>query len=199
MIIDETKITSFQTICTIVLRELRVERRLHQAVVADQCGKPRSFWEKIEAGKSKLDFDVLLRACWALDVAPSLVMGTAERYTFAMKDRGWSVVFTDLGGADALLNHAIEYWDSPGHRAQQASMWVDRAILDTPWRMDNVTYPGWYGLKAVFEYAVNEDFRAMQNDKERFKPLPSALDLAAQNGVNGGGGVNGVNGDPQGI
>ncbi|KWF20382.1 helix-turn-helix domain-containing protein [Burkholderia pseudomultivorans] len=171
MTIDETKMTTFQSICTIILRELRVARGIHQAVLADHCGKPPSFWEKIESGKTKLDFETLLRVCRGLDIVPSVVMQTAERYTWALRDRGWSVVFTDIGSADVLMEQAPKYWTSPGYRFWSSSSSVGPSILDTPRWMDNVPVPGWYGLTAAFVFADSESFRKSQLDEERHRPF----------------------------
>ena len=171
MTIDETKTTSFQSICTVILRELRVERGIRQAILADQCGKTPSVWEKLEAGKGKLDFETLLRACRALNVLPSELMNCAERYRWALDQRGWSVVLTEIGGDDTLLELAPKYWTSPGYRLWRSSAWVGLPILQTPWWMDNATVPGWYGLAAAFEFADNERFRASQLDEERNQPF----------------------------
>ncbi|MBJ9659133.1 helix-turn-helix domain-containing protein [Burkholderia gladioli] len=171
MTVDDTKTTSFQSICTIILRELRVERGIRQAVLADQCGKTPSVWEKLEAGKGKLDFETLLRACRALGVLPSEVMQCAERYRFALDQRGWSVVLSEIGGDDTLLERAPKYWTSPGYRLKVFLAWVGMPILQTPWWMDNATVPGWYGLTAPFEFADNEPFRASQLDEERNQPF----------------------------
>ncbi|AOZ05831.1 MULTISPECIES: helix-turn-helix domain-containing protein [Burkholderiaceae] len=171
MIIDETKITSFQSIITVVLRELRVAQGIHQAVLSDHCNKPSSFWEKVEAGKTKLDLDTLLRVCRPLDALPSEVISTAEKYRWAMEQRGWSVLLSDIGNADALMDLAPKYWASPGYRFWLASAWVGRTILDTPRFFDNGYAKGWYGLAAVFEFAVDEGFRATQLDEERNRPF----------------------------
>lgn len=114
--VTNTRAPPSRSICTVILRELRVARGIHQAVLADHCGKPPSFWEKIEAGKTKLDFETILRVCRGLGIVPSVVMQTAERYTWALRDRGWSVVFTDIGNADVLMEQAPKYWTSPGYR-----------------------------------------------------------------------------------
>ncbi len=171
MIIDETKITSFQSIITVVLRELRVAQGIHQAVLSDHCNKPSSFWEKVEAGKNKLDLDTLLRVCRPLDALPSEIMSTAEKYRWAMEQRGWSVLLSDVGNADALMDLAPKYWASPGYRFWLASDRVGRTILDTPRYFETDYAKGWFGLAAVFEFAVNERFRASQLDEERHQPF----------------------------
>lgn len=178
MIIDETKTTSFPCIITVILRELRVGRGIHQAVLSDHCNKPSSFWQSVEEGKTKLDLDNLLRVCRMLDALPSEIITTAERYRWALEAQGWCVLLSDIGTADALMKLAHRYWDSPGCRFWDTSAWVGRNILNTPWFVDNGYAKGWVGLTGVFQYAVDETFRAQQDNAENFKPVPSIFEQA---------------------
>ncbi|AOR66224.1 hypothetical protein BBJ41_00900 [Burkholderia stabilis] len=192
MIIDETKITTYNSICAVLLREIRVQRGFHRAQFADFFGKPASAWEAIEAGKSRLDLDVLLRVCRGLMQPPGLVLTVADAYERFLRYFGWSVVLTDTG-ADGLMKLANEYWKSPGGRFADNAPMFSSSILVEPYQQNNV----WYNFAPVFRYVDDPQFRTEQNDEERFKPLPSAADRVMQNGVSGR--TNGVNGDPEGI
>ncbi|MFM0141268.1 helix-turn-helix domain-containing protein [Paraburkholderia sp. RL18-085-BIA-A] len=76
--IDETKITTYLSICAVLLRELRVQRNMHRAQFADFFAKPASAWENIESGKTKLEFDTLLRVCRGVFVPPGQVLQAAD-------------------------------------------------------------------------------------------------------------------------
>lgn len=193
MTIDEQNITTYHAICAVVLRELRVQRRMHPAQFADFLAKLPSAWQNIECGKARLDFDTLLRVGRGLSVPPSAILQVVDGYEFFLRSFQWSVVVNDLEGKDGLMKLANDYWKSPGCRSDEAQTY-GTPILNVPHQNN-----GWQNVRNVFGYAVDPQFRAQQHDEERFKPLPSALDLAMQNGANGGIGTNGVNGDPEAI
>ena len=77
---DDTLLTTYSCICAALLREVRMERGIHQAQVVDWIGETPSAWTKVKAGKSPLWFESFVRVCNSMLVAPSLVMTTAERY-----------------------------------------------------------------------------------------------------------------------
>lgn len=85
---NEENITTITSICVILLREVRVERGFHQAQIADWIGKTPSAWTKIEGGKSPLQFETFVRVCYGMQVMPSAVLATAERYaTFISNEK----------------------------------------------------------------------------------------------------------------
>jgi len=170
MSIDETKVTTFATICLVLLREVRQERGFHQAQVADWLGKTASAWTKIEAGKSPLQFDVFVRVCTSLGLPSSYVMSAAERYASVlsnnwMGDR-YAVLTTELDGDDALLRFAQEYWATPGFRLPGNRWGNFQTILNSPY-MDgnggNINAP-------VFEYAINPAFREQMKNATPIAP-----------------------------
>ena len=77
---NEQKFTSLSSITLLVLKELRLERNIHQAQLAEICDKTPSAWTKIETGKTPLTMEVFFRVCNGLAVSPSAVLATAERY-----------------------------------------------------------------------------------------------------------------------
>ncbi|WP_343668592.1 helix-turn-helix transcriptional regulator [Paraburkholderia heleia] len=165
MTIDEQKITTYHSICAVVLRELRVQRSMHQAQVADHFSKPPTVWQDVESGKKKIDLETLLRVCRGMFVAPGLIMQIADAYEQFIRSYGWSVVVTDLAGADALIKLANDYWKSPGCRAKQE---FGTPILNVPFQQQN---NGWLHISEVFGFVVDEQYRAMQLDEERHRPF----------------------------
>lgn len=151
-------ITTITSICVILLREVRTERNIHQAQVADWIGKTPSAWTKVEAGKSPLQFETFIRVCNSMQVAPSAVMAAAERYAALLSQRGWAILTSELSlEEDELMASAQKYWGSLSHRNQQAISWGHyTSVLSGPiYNMDrSIT------LAAVFQFALDPLFKA---------------------------------------
>ena len=60
------KITKFTTILLLILKECRLERNIHQAVIADGMGKSANAFTKIETGSTALQMDTFLSYCKTL-------------------------------------------------------------------------------------------------------------------------------------
>lgn len=161
---DDTKIAAMTSICAILLREVRMERNLHQAQIADWIGKTPSAWTKIEAGKSPLQFETFIRACQCLNVLTSTVMATAERYAGLLSQNGWAILASEQSlEEDKLIRLAQDYWASPGGKnqislTQVSSRWGFTSVLNGP------TYDshGFINLAPVFRFALDEEFRDLQ-------------------------------------
>ncbi|HCR4046626.1 TPA: helix-turn-helix transcriptional regulator [Citrobacter freundii] len=166
------KITTFSSICLIILRELRVERGIHQAQVADWIGKTPSAWTKVESGKSPLHFELFIRVCFSFQVQPSAVMATAERYAALLRQYKWAVLATELNSnEDALLLLTQEYWGSPGFRAGNtpAGSW-GYSVLNGPLYNSDGTIT----LVSSIRFALDEKFKEYQlnTQKQQSQPLP---------------------------
>lgn len=155
------KVTTITSICVVVLRELRAERGIHQAQVADWIGRTPSAWTKVESGKSPLQFEIFIRVCNSFQVMPSAVMATAERYAGLLSQNGWAVLSSELeSGDDGLLYQAQEYWASPGCRSIVPSRWGFSSVLNGPiYNLDNSIT-----LAAVFQYVLDPVFKMAQLD-----------------------------------
>jgi transcriptional regulator with XRE-family HTH domain len=164
---DESKITSITNICIILLREIRVERGVYQAQVADWMGKTPSAWTKIEAGKSPLQFETFIRTCNGMAVMPSAVMATAERYAAFLIQNGWTIVSTEIDIAqDTLLSQAQQYWASAGGRSLGANHWGCTSVLNGPiYEWNNMVT-----IAPVFQFALNTEFRQSQLN---YQPITS--------------------------
>lgn len=166
---DESKITTLTSICIILLREVRTERGIHQAQIADWIGKTPSSWTKVEAGKSPLQFETFLRVCNSMNVMPSAVMATAERYAalLSSQNSGWVVIASEPD-EDALLHLAQEYWASPGCRNVTSNRWNFTSVLNGPIYNQNQTIT----LAAVFQFALDPAFRNSQLNPPVTMELP---------------------------
>lgn len=159
MTIEEEKIASVASICVILLREVRTERNFHQAQVADWIGKTTSAWTKVEAGKSPIQFDIFFRVCNFLQVAPSSVLATAERYAALLSQHGWAILTSEGALAeDQLILQAQRYWTSPGGRHQAATRVMYHSVLNGP----NYNLDGSVSLHPVFQFALDKEFRDRQ-------------------------------------
>ena len=156
---NEKRITTITSICVILLREVRVERGFHQAQIADWIGKTPSAWTKIEAGKSPLQFETFVRVCYSMQVMPSAVMGTAERYATLLNNDGWAVLNSELDAIDdALLAEAQEYWASPGCRSATQNRWGYMSILNGPTYNQDQTV----NIASVFQFALDPTYKELQ-------------------------------------
>lgn len=156
---EKENVTTVTSICTVILRELRTERGIHQAQVADWIGKTPSAWTKIESGKAPLQFETFIRVCRGFQVWPSAVMAAAERYSHYLGQNRWSVVATELpSNEDDLLLEAQQYWSSPGGRNAVTNRWGHLPILNGPqWNTDGSVI-----ASAPFRFAVDRGFRSSQ-------------------------------------
>lgn len=156
---SEKNITTLTSICVVILREVRAERGIHQAQVADWIGKTPSAWTKVEAGKSPLQFETFVRVCYSMQVMPSAVMATAERYAALFNNSGWGVLNTELDvSEDNLLSNAQDYWASPGCRNAIQNRWGLMSVLNGP----TYNFDQSVSIAAVFQFVLDPDFKNMQ-------------------------------------
>ncbi|KHS67215.1 XRE family transcriptional regulator [Pectobacterium brasiliense] len=155
----------------ILLRELRIERGIHQAQVADWIGKTPSAWTKVEAGKSPLQFETFVRVCFSFQVQPSTVMATAERYAALLREYKWVVLTTDLNlDEDLLISRTQEYWASPGFRAcnNTPAGWGVPSVLNGPLYNADRTIT----LALSIRFALDKSFREIQLSSQQVLSPP---------------------------
>ncbi|QXC37250.1 helix-turn-helix domain-containing protein [Aeromonas sp. FDAARGOS 1410] len=153
---SESKATTFSSITLLLLKELRLERNIHQAQIADFCGKTPSAWTKIETGRSPLSMEIFFRVCNGMQVLPSTVLSAMERYAALLGQNGWAVVSKELENEDHLLAEAQEYYGSPGFRARLNFAFT--SVLNGPTYNPN----GMVEPSPVFLFALSQDFKNTQ-------------------------------------
>lgn len=115
---DLTLNSSFSTLILLVLKEIRLERGVHQGHVAQLSSKTPSAWTKIENGQSPLTTDALFGACVALTIQPSYVMTLVERLVPVFNSAGCYFQTSAIGEAeDDLLKLMLKYFNSSGYDA----------------------------------------------------------------------------------
>lgn len=108
---------SFSSLLLLTLKEIRLERGIHQGYVAQIAGKTPSAWAKIESGQSPLTMDTFFGACSALTLQPSFVITLAERLVPVFNRHGWYFQSSQLGDEDELLPLILSYFASSGYES----------------------------------------------------------------------------------
>ncbi len=113
-------------------------------------------------GTSPLQFETFIRVCYALQVMPSAVMATAERYATLLSQSGWGVLSSELDVSDdGLLSQAQEYWALSSSRNVLPNFSGVTSVLNGPiYNMDNTIT-----LAPVFQYVLDANFR--KNEQSR--------------------------------
>lgn len=158
---EEEKLTSLETITLLILKEIRLERQIHQAQVAERCGKTASAWSKLENGENSLSLSLFFQACNALGVNPSNVISTSDRYASIMSsdiNNKWYILHGDVeNNKNDLLKLSSEYYSSPlfKNRTSTFNWGYNLLTLDTPiYNQD-----GSIRIINVFRYALDPFFR----------------------------------------
>lgn len=159
---ENIKTTSIQMVVAIVLKELRLERGIHQAQVADALSKTPSAVAKMEMGQMTISMEVFYSMCSYHMVGGAQVLFAVERYAqlLGSNPNNW-FVGRNQAELDALAASAAEYYSSPGFKRRQ------QQPMHTGWQsvLNGPTY--WGGtvsyIPDVFRYAIDDDFRKLQN------------------------------------
>ncbi len=142
--------TTLSSVILLILKELRLERNMHQAQVAEACDKTPSAWTKIELGKSPLSMEIFFRVCNILQVSASSVLATAERHSTLLSQNNWWIMSKQLEfNDDDLLQRAQEYYASESYKYRQPHYHYN-IILNEPTYQPN----GSIQISPVFEYAL---------------------------------------------
>ena len=112
------KNTNYSTLVLMILKEIRLDRGIHQGAIADRIGKTPSAWTKIENGQSILTFDVLVGACSVLQFHFSQVTGLMEKLIPILNSNGYYFQINPLNDEDNdLLSFINQYYKSSGYES----------------------------------------------------------------------------------
>jgi transcriptional regulator with XRE-family HTH domain len=166
------KSTSYYTIIRILLRELRIERKVHQAQICQLLGITGitgSTWSKVESGEIQLTLEHVLTACFACHVLPSELFQTAQNYQNLLCNHGWYVAAH--GSAlpkeeDKLSIDANAYYSFIYKNSFKRSWLPCYEVLQTPWPSFNTCAP-----LDVFRWILdpvwrNQQENSLQNQQE---------------------------------
>jgi transcriptional regulator with XRE-family HTH domain len=152
---DENSLnSSFSTLLLLVLKDIRLERGVHQGVVAQQAGKTPNAWTKIENGQSPLTTDAFFGACYGLQLQPSYVLSLVERLVPIFNNFGCYFQATTLGEAeDDLLKLMLKYFNSVGYEALKSRP-TERVSVTS---VGNLFHPN--PIPTIVRYCCELDFR----------------------------------------
>lgn len=112
-----------------VMKELRLERGIHQGTVAAHVGKSPNAWTKIENGQTGLTFDVMIGACAALQIHPSYLIELTEKLVPLLGSAGFFFHNGSAGNDENdLLPLMLEYFDSSGYESLKSRLF-DRVSI----------------------------------------------------------------------
>lgn len=159
--IENNNTTTLPSVILLILKELRLERNMHQAQLAEACDKTPSAWTKIELGKSPLSMEIFFKVCNTLQVAPSSVLTTAERHSTLLSQNNWWIMSKQLNfDDDILLQKAQKYYSSESYKFRKPQYQYN-VILNEPAYLQN----GQIQISPVFEYVLVEKFnKSLENN-----------------------------------
>ncbi|TCT45183.1 helix-turn-helix domain-containing protein [Vibrio crassostreae] len=125
------KNANFSTLCLMILKEVRLERGVHQGNIAAVIGKTPSAWTKIENGQSSLTFDVFFGACSVLGYYPGQVTALMDQLIPMFGANHFYFQTGTLNEKeDDLLNLVIQYFNSKGYESLKSRPFERVSILN---------------------------------------------------------------------
>ncbi|WP_241623231.1 helix-turn-helix domain-containing protein [Rosenbergiella australiborealis] len=152
---DETAQSSnYSTIMLMVLKEIRLERGIHQGVLAQSAGKSASAWTKIENGQSPLSMDTMFAVCSSLQLLPSYVLTLTEKLISIFNYHGYYFQSGMVEESEnELLKLMLKYFNSKGYEYLKTRPY-DRVSITT------VGYPfGTNSDPTIVRYCYDQNFR----------------------------------------
>jgi len=145
--------TTLKSLILIVLKELRLEKGLHQAYLAEACGKSPSAWTKIELGQTPITMEIFFLVCKELRVSPSSVLSTAERHSTLLSQNNWAIIYTQLDYAeDHMLLLAQKYYSSEEYNKRRRQRTYNLILNEPEYDEDGNVI-----ISPVFRYIINQD------------------------------------------
>jgi transcriptional regulator with XRE-family HTH domain len=139
--------TTFASICMVVLREIRIANGYSLEALSDRLNIKSQEWHSMETGGRDLQFETFVRACHQLNTKPAQVICLSERYAEILAALGWDILYNRITkGNDNLLESAKGYWASPGGSG---------CFRDMPiWQDPTLIFNGPSLVAPVFRYAL---------------------------------------------
>lgn len=145
--------SNFSTLALLIIKDLRLNKKIHQGWIAQSIGKSPSSWAKLENGQTQLTFDMLYGACFALQVRPTDIIYLVEKLTYFFNTKNF---FFQYGSCetDDLLPLILEYYNL-GYtnliNNQLTSGYSDISILLQP-------FPS-YTTPSVIRYCTESEYK----------------------------------------
>ncbi|MBX4507762.1 transcriptional regulator [Klebsiella oxytoca] len=125
--------TSFLTILAFHMRDIREEKGVTQAEIAEKLGMTSAGWGKVENGKSTLSVENLMKFCKLVDIDAQKIFMISQKTAKDLIQNGWAVSYSQVEndgliearGFSALANSKV---DSGLQKAIKEG--VDKSIAD---------------------------------------------------------------------
>ena len=148
---NHIKTTTQSSLILLILKELRLEKNMHQAHLAEACDKTPSAWTKIELGQNPLTMEIFFRVCNALQVPASSVLATAERHSALLSQNSWGIMSKQLDfDEDNLLKCIKQYYESQEYKNRTRQYYFNIILTQPVYNLD-----GDIQISPVFSYILN--------------------------------------------
>lgn len=151
---ENTKNANFSTLYLMTLKEMRLERGIHQGLLAQVTGKSPNAWTKIENGQSILSADTMFSACSVLQIQPSYMVSVMEKLIPLFNQDGYYFQPGTLSPEeDELLQLTISYFNSKGYEnlRSRGNQIISLTSVGNPF---NHTI-----IPTLVRYCCNQDYR----------------------------------------
>ncbi|WP_136484759.1 helix-turn-helix transcriptional regulator [Vibrio sp. H11] len=112
----EYKYANYSSVILMILKDIRLEKGVHQGAIAERIGKTPSAWTKIENGQSNLTVDVLVGACSVLQTSLSQIENWCSLYIPILSAHGFHIQVGHVSTEeDQLLKYVSDYYNSKGY------------------------------------------------------------------------------------
>lgn len=166
---EQSKNSCFSTVHLMVIKELRLERGVHQGVLAQAAGKTPSAWTKIENGQSVLTVDALFGACIALNITPVNFMTLVEKLISEFnRNKYYFHPGTIDQEEDSLLPLMLSYFNGKGFEIMKNKPFqrVSISSIGNP-------FASIHSTPTALRYCCDDVFRDWVNNGAENSLLPS--------------------------
>lgn len=160
---NEFNNSNFSTVVLLTLKELRLERNIHQGAFAQGFGKTPSAWNKIENGQSSLSIDAFYSACATMGLSAPYVMSIIDKLIFIFNRNGFFFLTTALEeGKDDLLQLIRSYYNSKGYeklKSPPLMQIINISTLNNPYSTNAME-----ALPTIIQYCCDPKYRQRLDD-----------------------------------
>lgn len=138
-----------------IIKELRLEKGVHQGVLAQAAGKTPNAWTKIENGQSVLTVDSLFGACIALNITPANFMTLVEKLIYEFNRNGYYFHPGTIDQEDdTLLPLMLSYFNGKGFEVMKKKPFekVSISVIGNPFASINP-------IPTVLRYCCDDEYR----------------------------------------
>lgn len=156
---NDSKNGNFSTLMLFVLKDIRLERGVHQGYIAQVLGKTPGAWSKIENGQSPLTMDAMFAACSALQINPSYAMTIVEGLVKIFNQHGYYFQAGNLDeNEDVLLALGLKFFNSKGYEAFRTRPYDKVSVMAIGNPFNTTLVP------TIVRYCTEPEFRKWMDD-----------------------------------